>query len=71
MTTATQAPASIVRGAFYPQAEFCRVMGWGRKAFLAARRRGLPVRKVSFRLYVSGDEAIDWLESRTVVGAAV
>jgi hypothetical protein len=68
-SAAKQAPVAIRRGEVYPQAEFCKVMGWGRRAFVSARRSGLPVRKASFRLYVSGDEAIDWLESQKVAGA--
>jgi hypothetical protein len=59
-------PTGIVRGAFYPTEEFCSRMGWGRRAFVEARRNGLPVRKASRRLYVSGDEAIDWLNSQPV-----
>jgi hypothetical protein len=44
---------------------FCDGMGWGRKAFVAARRRGLPVRKISRRLYIINDEAVEWLSQQS------
>lgn len=64
MAKAKQSPRGIEAGAVYPQQEFCDRMGWGRKAFVSARRRGLPVTKESRRVYVLGDEAIQWMRSR-------
>jgi hypothetical protein len=70
MSKAKQAPTGITGGSIYPTDEFCSRMGWGRKAFVAARRRGLPVRKVSRRIYIVADEAAAWLRSQEPVGAA-
>ena len=64
---AKQPPTGITGGSIYPTAEFCNRMGWGRKAFVAARRRGLPVRKISRRIYVVADEAAEWMKSQKVV----
>jgi hypothetical protein len=60
---ATQ-PAGIESGGVYTQQEFCSRLGLGRKAFVAARRRGLPTRKVSRRIYVVADEAVEWFKSQ-------
>jgi hypothetical protein len=67
MTKTKLAPPGITAGSIYPTQAFCECMGWGRKAFAAARRRGLPVRKISRRIYVVADEAADWMKSQTVV----
>jgi len=67
--TAKQRPTGIEAGAVYTQQEFCERLGLGRKAFVAARRRGLPVRKLSRRIYIDSDEATAWLRSQPVVGA--
>jgi hypothetical protein len=48
----------------YLTESFCEGMGWGRKAFVSARKRGLPVHKESRRLYIIGSEAIEWMKSR-------
>jgi hypothetical protein len=64
----SQVPMGIARGEVYLTEEFCTRMRWGRRAFVAARRNGLPVRKASRRLYVSGDEAIDWLKAQPLEG---
>ena len=63
-------PRGLKAGEVYPQEEFCERMGWGRKAFMSARRRGLPKVKESRRIYVLSDEALAWLKSRQPVGAA-
>jgi hypothetical protein len=65
MAKANLKPTGIQAGGIYPTQEFCDRMGWGRKAFVAARRRGLPVRKESRRIYVIADEAIEWFKSRS------
>jgi hypothetical protein len=65
-----QKPVGIQAGGIYPTQEFCDRMGWGRKAFVAARRRGLPVRKESRRIYVIADEVIAWMKSQPATGAA-
>jgi hypothetical protein len=73
MATATKAPkpkpTGIQAGHILPTEEFCARMGWGRKAFVAARHRGLPVHKKSRRLYVVTDEAISWFKSQAAVTA--
>ncbi len=63
-TTAKPKPTGIAGGSVLPTEAFCQQMGWGRKAFVAARRRGLPVHKVSRRLYIVADEAADWLKQQ-------
>jgi hypothetical protein len=63
-------PRGLKAGEVYPQEEFCERMGWGRKAFMAARDRGLPTVKESRRIYVLSDEALEWLKSRTAAGAS-
>jgi hypothetical protein len=69
MASATKAarpkPTGIQAGGVSTVEGFCGGMGWGRKAFVAARRRGLPVRKASRRLYIVNDEAIAWLTNQT------
>lgn len=62
-TTATK-PTGIEAGGIYTQGEFCDRMGLGRKAFVAARRRGLPTRKISRRIYIIADEAVAWFKSQ-------
>jgi hypothetical protein len=64
MAKAKPKPTGIRAGGIYPTQEFCDCMGWGRKAFVAARRRGLPVHKESRRIYIIADEAIAWFKSR-------
>lgn len=54
----------IEPGRVYTQQEFCSRMGLARKAFVEARRKGLPVRKISRRIYVDSDEAREWLRSQ-------
>ena len=68
MAIAKHRPTGITGGSIYPTQEFCDRMGWGRKAFVAARRRGLPVRKISRRVYVVADEAVAWMKSQNPVG---
>jgi len=65
--TATQ-PTGIESGHIYTQEEFCARMGLGRKAFVAARRRGLPVRKLSRRIYIVSDEAAEWMKAQAPAG---
>ena len=57
-------PTGLQAGALYPQGEFCDRLGIGRKAFVAMRRKGLPVRKLSRRIVVDSDEAREWLRSQ-------
>jgi hypothetical protein len=64
MAKAKLVPAGIKAGEVLPTQAFCDRMGWGRKAFVAARLRGLPVRKESRRIYIIADEAIDWMKSQ-------
>ena len=65
-STAKPKPLGIEAGGISTTEGFCTGMGWGRKAFVAARRRGLPVRKASRRIYIINDEAIEWLKSQGV-----
>jgi hypothetical protein len=60
----------IEPGCLLTQQEFCLRMGFGRKAFVEARRKGLPVRKVSRRIYIDTDEARQWMRRQPLVGAA-
>ncbi len=46
----------------YTVAEFRRRLNWGDHAWRTARREGLPVRRIGKRAYVSGREAIEWIE---------
>ncbi len=62
--TLSTAPRGLEPGALYTQQEFCQRLGLGRKAFVAARRRGLPVRKLSRRLLIDSDEARAWIKSQ-------
>jgi hypothetical protein len=66
---ASAVATGIEPGCIYTQQEFCSRMGLARKAFCEARRRGLPVRKISRRLYIDSDEARAWLKSQPVLGA--
>ena len=62
--TAKPKPRGIRGDEVYPTEVFCDALGWGRKAFVSARKRGLPVHKQSRRLYVIGSEAIEWMKSQ-------
>lgn len=62
-------PQGIKSGEVLPTEAFCTDMDWGRKAFVAARKRGLPVRKIGRRIYVVTDEALEWMKSQSTVGA--
>jgi hypothetical protein len=64
-STAKPKALGITPGGISTTEAFCAGMGWGRKAFVAARRRGLPVRKVSRRIYIINDEAVEWFKSQT------
>lgn len=44
--------------------EFKHRMGWGQKAWVAARRRGLPVHKTGRRIFIVTDEVIEWMKSQ-------
>lgn len=63
-------PAGIEAGAVYTQQEFCERLGLGRKAFVEARRRGLPVRKLSRRIYIDSDEAREWMKAQPRLATA-
>lgn len=62
MASATATPALIEDQVLYRADEFCRRMGWGRKAFDAARRRGLKTHRSSKRLYVNGTDGREFIE---------
>ncbi len=52
----------IESSALYRADEFCQRMGLGRKAFDAARRRGLPVIKFSKRVHLYGADVIAFIK---------
>ena len=62
--SAKQKSTGIKAGEVLPTEEFKSRMGWGQKAWVAARRRGLPTRKSGQRIFVVTDEAIEWLTSQ-------
>ncbi len=47
----------------YTIGELKERLGWGDHAFRAARRGGLPVRRIGKRGYVYGKSVIEWIES--------
>lgn len=52
----------IERGKVYPLPQFSEMSGLGARAIRSARRKGLRVRRVGRRGFVSGDDFIDYLE---------
>lgn len=58
--TRERPPGVIEDSATYTQSEFCRRAGLGRRAFDAARRRGLETYKSGKRLFIVGRK---WRES--------
>jgi hypothetical protein len=61
-TTTTNTPGMLEDHILYRADEFMKRMGWGRKAFDAARRRGLEVLPCSKRLYVQGKKGREFVE---------
>lgn len=59
----SQGRGEIRADALYPVATFMRRLGIGRHSLAALRRRGLKLRSIGQRLYVDGQEAIDFLRA--------
>ncbi len=70
MSRSSLQPVGIQPGCVYPQQEFCDRLGIQRKAFMAMRAKGLPVRKLSRRIVVDSDEAREWMRAQPKLGAA-
>ncbi len=63
MTAATAtSTVGIQPGVVYPLADFQQVSKFGKHAMRTARRKGLRVRYVGGRAFVSGDDFISYLD---------
>jgi hypothetical protein len=62
MATATSAPGLIESDVLYQQAEGCKRLGWGRRAYDAAVRRGLPVLRSGKRVYLHGAAVLEFIQ---------
>lgn len=60
-----QPPGEILLNAIYRADELKSRMGWSDSAFRAAKHRGLKVRRDGKRVYVLGNEVIEYLKGRT------
>jgi hypothetical protein len=63
MATTTSAPGLIESHVLYRQDEICKRLGWGRRAYDAAVRRGLPVLRSGKRVYLHGSSVLEWVKS--------
>lgn len=68
MATAT-APGLIESHTLYRQDEICKRLGWGRRAYDAAVRRGLPVMRSGKRVYLHGAAVLEWIKSDSAARA--
>jgi hypothetical protein len=60
---ATAAPPGLVEpGILYRMDELCLRLGWSRKSWDAAKRRGLRVLRSGKRVYVKGSDALAFIE---------
>lgn len=67
---ATTTPGLIESHVIYQQAEYCKRMGWGRRAYDAAVRRGLPVMRSGKRVYLHGAAVLEWLQRDSAARSA-
>ena len=58
----TALPGVIETGCCYTMREFCGRVGWSRKEWDSARRRGLKTLKCAKRCFVLGTHAIEFFE---------
>ncbi len=68
--TNSTAPGMIEDHILYRADEFMKRMGWGRKSFDLARRRGLETHKSGKRIYVLGRKAREYVERDTPAATA-
>lgn len=54
---------AITPGAFYSRQQVMAMMGWGRKSYESAKRKGLPTHRHASRDYVHGEELTRFLLS--------
>lgn len=59
-TTAT--PGLVESHVLYRQDEICKRLGWGRRAYDAAVRRGLPTMRSGKRVYLLGSQVLEWIQ---------
>jgi len=60
-TQESKPAGEILPGVLYHYPEACRRLRWSATAARSARRKGLSVRYVANRAYVSGDELIRFI----------